>query len=408
MASKRRGGPPELRGTLGTLLRTTTDVVRDVLERGAREGRARFDDVRASRRRQDALAELGELVLDLIRRGEIDLDELPEARDLVRQLDDHDAEAGDDGPAPLRASARRRFDDRDADRPDARADRYGTRPDGRDSTHTDGRDSRTDSRDARTDGRDSRTDGGASRRGDPTADSPRLNSRDESRRRSLADEATLDERPVHRRPAADDGTVSSGAALRSTRPTTPGRPLDPADTSRAPTKPIKGLVRPNVGLVRPDADLGRPGVGLGRPDVDGPGEDDDASGPFGSPGPSDSSGSSGSSGSGGPAGASGSSSPSGSGSPSSPSGSASSSGSRNPPSSSGSGSSASSFGSASPFDSPGASAPTPRRLQLAPDPHRKGGISFDDDDLDEYMHPDDVPPRSPLPTPPHDPDDRDP
>jgi hypothetical protein len=368
MASKRRGGlrPPELRGTLGTLLRTTTDVVRDVLERGAREGRARLDDVRAGRRRQDALAELGELVLDLIRRGEIDLEELPEARDLVRQLDDHDAEAGDGGPTPLRASARHRFDDRDATRPA---------------------------------GRDDRPEGSPSRHGDPTADSPRRNARDDSRRRSLAEEATLDERPVHRRPAADDGTVSSGAALRSTRPTTPARPHDAADTSRAPTKPIKGLVRPNVGLVRPE--------------VDGPGEDDDAFSPFGSPSSSASSGSSGSggpssasggpsSGSGGLASASGSASPSGSFGPSRSGG---------PSSSAGSGNSSGSFGSSSPFDSAsslGSSAPAPRRLQLAPDPHRKGGISFDDDDLDEYMHPDDVPPRSPLPTPSHDPDDRDP
>src|SRR5215813_2242983 len=70
MASKRRGGfgPPELRGTLGTLLRTTTGVVRDAIERGAREGRARLDDARANRRRHDALADLGSLVLDLIRR----------------------------------------------------------------------------------------------------------------------------------------------------------------------------------------------------------------------------------------------------------------------------------------------------------------------------------------------------
>lgn len=113
MASKRRGGfrPPELRGTLGTLLRTTTGVVRDALERGAREGRARLDDARAGRRRQDTLAELGELVLDLIRRGEIDLAELPEARDLIRQLDELDADADEPEPPP-RPAVRRRFDDR--------------------------------------------------------------------------------------------------------------------------------------------------------------------------------------------------------------------------------------------------------------------------------------------------------
>src|SRR5262245_60569338 len=117
MASKRRGGfrPPELRGTLGTLLRTTTGVVRDALERGAREGRARLDSARASRRRHDALADLGELVLDLIRRGEIDLAELPEARDLVRELDeldDADDADAEPEPEPPRPAVRRRFDDR--------------------------------------------------------------------------------------------------------------------------------------------------------------------------------------------------------------------------------------------------------------------------------------------------------
>src|SRR5687768_17033784 len=102
MARQRRGGgfrPPELRGTLGTLLRTTLQqagAVRDALERGAREGRSRLDEARASRRRHDALAELGEIVLGLIRSGEIDLDELPEARAVLRDLEELDAD-GDDG-----------------------------------------------------------------------------------------------------------------------------------------------------------------------------------------------------------------------------------------------------------------------------------------------------------------------
>src|SRR6185295_6691360 len=132
MASKRRGGfrPPELRGTLGTLLRTTTGVVRDALERGARQGRARLDvarasleSSRASHRRHDALADLGELILDLIRRGEIDLAELPEAHDLVRELDQLDEDAGatataaaaadlDAEPDLPRAPSRHRLDDR--------------------------------------------------------------------------------------------------------------------------------------------------------------------------------------------------------------------------------------------------------------------------------------------------------
>ena len=126
MASKRRGGlrTPELRGTLGTLLRTTTGVVRDALERGAREGRARLDDALSGRRRDAVLAELGDLVLDLIRRGEIDLAELPEARDLVRQLDDLDAgSAADDDRAAPRPATRERFDDRPRRSPSRSADR---------------------------------------------------------------------------------------------------------------------------------------------------------------------------------------------------------------------------------------------------------------------------------------------
>src|SRR4051812_8607925 len=187
MASKRRSGfgAPELRGTLGTLLRTTTGVVRDALERGAREGRARLDSARASRRRHDALADLGELVLDLIRRGEIDLGELPEARDLVRELDDlddADAAAGSE-PEPPRPAVRRRFDDRP--RPAAGA--------------------------------------GA------------------------------------RRDSDDDGTVSSGASLRSTRPTPPDRPSRHGEppSVRTPTKPMRGPSRPSLDDTLPPPDPDR-------------------------------------------------------------------------------------------------------------------------------------------------------
>lgn len=114
MARQRRTGfrPPELRGTLGTLLRTAVPAVRDVLERGAREGRARLDDALSGRRRTDALANLGEIVLDLIRRGEIDIAEIPEVADTVRHLDELDAEA--EPPPTPRALNRKRFDDRPA------------------------------------------------------------------------------------------------------------------------------------------------------------------------------------------------------------------------------------------------------------------------------------------------------
>lgn len=210
MATKRRGGfgPPELRGTLGTLLRTTTGVVRDALERGAREGRARLDDVRSNRRRQDALAELGELVLDLIRRGEIDLAELPEAHDLVRQLDEFDADPDDERkPEPPRAVSRSRFDDRAArDERPARSDRPAR-----------------DERPARS---------APAARYAPAVRDP---------------SAAPDER-ASRNASADDGTVSSGAALRAGRPTNPGRPLHPSELAsmRTPTKPIRNTWRPGL------------------------------------------------------------------------------------------------------------------------------------------------------------------
>src|SRR5689334_4000554 len=118
MARQRRGGgfkPPELRGTLGTLIRTTlaqAGVVRDALERGAREGRSRLDDFRADRRRQEALAELGEIVLELVRNGEIDLGELPEARSIIDHLDELDAVEEDDDREVARPRTRPRFDAR--------------------------------------------------------------------------------------------------------------------------------------------------------------------------------------------------------------------------------------------------------------------------------------------------------
>jgi len=123
MAPKRRGGggfrTPEIRGTLGTLLRTAIQQaggVKDALTRGAQQGRTKIDELRADKRRHEALAELGELVLDLIRRGEIDVAELPEARDLIRNLDELDAGTEDDSEdiTTTQPFDRRRFDDRGA------------------------------------------------------------------------------------------------------------------------------------------------------------------------------------------------------------------------------------------------------------------------------------------------------
>ena len=100
--STRKGlGGADLTETLGSLLRSTLEqagVVREVLERGARTGRARLDEARAGRRRSTALAELGEIVLELVRAGEVELDELPEIAEVVAELDriDVDTDSGGD------------------------------------------------------------------------------------------------------------------------------------------------------------------------------------------------------------------------------------------------------------------------------------------------------------------------
>jgi hypothetical protein len=124
MAPKRR--PPENRGTvttLGTLLRSAlaqAGGVREVLERGVREGRERFDNYRSDARRNDALIELGEIVLDLVRRGEIDPEELPEARAVLRHLDELDGDDADAGHGREVAQppSRDRFDTRSRERDD--------------------------------------------------------------------------------------------------------------------------------------------------------------------------------------------------------------------------------------------------------------------------------------------------
>lgn len=116
MAQKRRGGggafrPPELKGTLGTLLRSTlhqAGVVRDAVGEALGQGRQQ-------RKRQDALAELGEVVLELVRKGEIDLGELPEAREVIRQLDEMDAGTEDLTEEIAQPTSRKRFDARGGD-----------------------------------------------------------------------------------------------------------------------------------------------------------------------------------------------------------------------------------------------------------------------------------------------------
>lgn len=135
-----RGFGPDLRGTLGTLVRSTlaqAGVVRDVLERGAREGRARLDDVRRDRRREAALAELGEAVMEALRAGELaELFEVPAIATAIAEveaLERDEADTADELPAKSWAPTQRgaRYDrdeaprarERPAPAPAARRDR---------------------------------------------------------------------------------------------------------------------------------------------------------------------------------------------------------------------------------------------------------------------------------------------
>ena len=82
--------PPDLKGTLGTLIRTTINQVgamTDVARRQARTQKQRIDTALLERRRREALAELGESLYDLASRGEIELDELPELVSGVQAVD---------------------------------------------------------------------------------------------------------------------------------------------------------------------------------------------------------------------------------------------------------------------------------------------------------------------------------
>jgi hypothetical protein len=72
MSSQSRGGP-NVKGTLGTLLRTTmhqVGVVKDAAVRQARTQRVWIDSAVLARRRRDLLAQIGEQLVERIRGGD--------------------------------------------------------------------------------------------------------------------------------------------------------------------------------------------------------------------------------------------------------------------------------------------------------------------------------------------------
>lgn len=237
MARQRRGGgfrPPELRGTLGTLLRTTlaqAGTLRDALERGAREGRSRLDSALSNRRRHDALAELGDIVLDLIRRGEIDVDELPEVRDIVAHLDDIDAGTYDE------------------------TDTHGH---GHSHGHDHGHDEPEYDEPSATPPVRNRFD---ARR--PASPAPSPSSRSD-RRRPAPSRATAARNPDRDRDSAEDGTVSSRTW---TRPASAPAARPPKPAPRVWRPPADEITPPSTPAALRSADeITRPGVPTPRKD----------------------------------------------------------------------------------------------------------------------------------------------
>ncbi len=99
MAKGRRPPNPALRGTLGTLLRTTLQqvgLVRDAVERQARSGRSRLDGALLQRKHRDTMTALGEAVYELAVAGELgDLEDFPEITACLVELEEIEAEIAD-------------------------------------------------------------------------------------------------------------------------------------------------------------------------------------------------------------------------------------------------------------------------------------------------------------------------
>jgi hypothetical protein len=111
MADRRRSGAPDLlKGTLGTLIRTTLQQVgamTDAAREQAGDARRRFDDAMLERRRQAALAELGLAVHDLAATGRLGpLAEDPALARALERVDALDAERTGEGDRPRPGSAR--------------------------------------------------------------------------------------------------------------------------------------------------------------------------------------------------------------------------------------------------------------------------------------------------------------
>jgi hypothetical protein len=103
------GGPPDIKGTLGTLLRTTLIQLSSLRDAARREIESRREWIGGGdieRQRTAVLAGLGAIIVELARAGELDLEDFPEVRqaiDDLQALDDEIAAAAP--PAPSRPAS---------------------------------------------------------------------------------------------------------------------------------------------------------------------------------------------------------------------------------------------------------------------------------------------------------------
>lgn len=91
------GGPPDIKGTLGTLLRTTLIQIASLRDMAKKEleSRREWTGGRPSeRKRTEVLAGLGAIIVELARAGELELDDFPEVREAIDALAEIDAELG--------------------------------------------------------------------------------------------------------------------------------------------------------------------------------------------------------------------------------------------------------------------------------------------------------------------------
>jgi hypothetical protein len=112
MSSGRRPVVTELKGTLGTLIRSTLEqvgVVTDAAREKARLGQRRIDEALLERKLKAALAEVGEVARGLVADGRIDAAAFPElshALDRVEALEAPIAELDESADEPTRGSPR--------------------------------------------------------------------------------------------------------------------------------------------------------------------------------------------------------------------------------------------------------------------------------------------------------------